>query len=350
LAGPAQTEAPDDGLTRLLNEAAADIAGMRVVDAVARITAFLRARPAEVARGRPGQWADLLRLAETHGVATDDVLVAAAHAPASVREGRASVPASVADYWRALQPRLDFRRALRGGVVDRSLVVALGPACSAWSLFNRWGFRDNPASIASFNPFCLAGHRAAAVPGLLRDGVDAYAPLDMLCAVAWRDGKTMIRRSDAAALWSHHVGDHWHADDFRLFRASIADLMANLDRALAAASGLPKVFVFAHTTVNQTAMLAPVCHRLAEVLDQRCRGPWRLLALNVPADPAVATAPRLEPLTATISLVQMPLPAGGTMAQWWEPGVYNTPAAMTWEGALAGLTRAAIEGWATPGG
>jgi hypothetical protein len=115
LAGPAQTEAPDDGLTRLLNEAAADIAGMRVVDAVARITAFLRARPAEVARGRPGQWADLLRLAETHGVATDDVLVAAVGRRLLARAATApGFPSRAAGRGGGSQPRRRARPGLLG--------------------------------------------------------------------------------------------------------------------------------------------------------------------------------------------------------------------------------------------
>ena len=315
---------------------------MRVVDAVARMNAFLRTQPAEVAGARPGQWAELLRLAETHGAATDAVLAATAHAPASVRGAAANGPAA---YWRGLQQRVAFRRALAGGAADRCRVIALGPACSSWILFNRWGFRNNPAAIASFNPFCLAGHRASAVPGMLRGGLDGYAPPDMLCAVSWPDGRFLVRRADAAAFWSHHAGEHWHADGFRPFRDSIADLMGNLDRALAAETDDLKVFTFGHTTVDETAMLVPVLHELAETLDQRCRGAWRLLALNVPADAAVAPVARLEPLAPGISLLHMPMPASGTMAQWWEPHVYNAEAAVAWEASFAGLTRDAITGW-----
>jgi hypothetical protein len=120
------------------------------------------------------------------------------------------------DYWRGLERRLAFRQSIRGEAGDRCVVVSLGPACLAWIMFNRWGFRNHPAAVASFNPFCLAGHRAGAVAGMPRDGLDAYAPLDRIKEITWRDGGIMVGRTDAAALWSHHAGAHWHAGGDRL--------------------------------------------------------------------------------------------------------------------------------------
>lgn len=344
MAEAAPAEAADAKIALLLADVARDIEHVRVVQAVGRISAFLRADAAALANARPSQWAELVRVAETHGGSTEDLEIALAHAP----HGQGGLTAYIALYRQALEQRMAFRHAMRGGPADRSLVVSLGPACSAWSLFNRWGFRNGPGSIASFNPFCLAGHRPAAVADMLIGGLDIYAPLDMLVDVVWPSGKRVVRRSDAAALWSHHAGEFWHLDDFRLFRASIAELMGNLDRALMAESRQPKVFVFGHTNADDTALLRPIYSRLAEALDRRCEGDWRLLGVNVPADRSLAPQPRLEALNPWSSLIVMPMPSGDTMNQWWEPAVYNADEGLTWEAQVAALAREALSGWMPP--
>jgi hypothetical protein len=339
LAVPAATGAPDDQFTALLNEVATDIAEMRVVAAAARITAFLRANAPLLTKVRPGRWAELVRQAEAHGVPTDALCAALQHAPASAREP--SAHPFVAEYVRAMERRLAFRR----DGTARCTVVSLGPACSAWSLFNRWGFRDTPASVASFNPFCLAGHRPTSVADMLLGGLAAYAPRDCLLSAIWPDGKVVVRRADAAALWSHHEGERWQADGFRPFRDNIAALMGNLDCVLAERDGVLKVFVFGHTTVNDVARLSPILRGLRDALARRCRGAWRLLALNVPADPKLVPQPLLEALTPRVSLMSMPMPPGGTLNQWWEPAVYNAEGGLAWEQQVAALARAAIRGW-----
>lgn len=348
MAAPVPIDAPDALLTLLLGDVGRDVARMRVLQAVERITAFLRTDAATMTGARSGQWMDLMQLAEQHGVSTADLQLALDHAPLAVHT-LAGLHPSVAAHALALQRRMAFRRTARG-IAHRCTVISLGPSCSAWSVFNRWGFRDAPASVGSFNPFCLAGHRPSAIADMLLGGIEAYASVGMLMSAPWPNGKVVVRRSDAAALWSHHDGEHWHADAFQPFRDSIAELMGNLDRALASETGELKVFVFGHTTVNDPARLLPLFRGLSDALDQRCRGPWRLLAFNVPADAKLAPQPLLEALTPAVSLISMPMRADGLLYEWWEPAIYNSEAGVAWEAAIADLTHAALVGWAPKDG
>ncbi len=241
--------------------------------------------------------------------------------------------------------RIRFREFLNGAGLDAVPFVSIGAECMAYDLLARWGFCTDLPCASGYTPFSLAVHHRDLVLRVLESGWGDYAAPRLLCSVRSPTGLALVARKDGKAVWNHHIGEYWSADNFARFSASIERLMTAFDRVLADSSVAPVVFVL-HLPRNEDPCAGDFMPRVVQALRVQAKSSApRLLVLHTPRDVDAPVELGSHPTGAAI--IRAPSP--GPDYVWFEPRSYNTAAGHAYERRIVESIVDAVSGWVTAG-
>ncbi|TCZ65905.1 hypothetical protein [Roseicella aquatilis] len=253
------------------------------------------------------------------------------------REGRAKEEGAGTALGRAWA-RQAFREAAWRAGLHRVPLLPLGLNCLPWNLPARWGFRGAADAMEAFNPFALAAHHLPTVLEALEQGWASYAPPGGIRAIAMPGGQRIPLREDGGAVWNHHVGEAWEAEDFAALRLDLRVLARRFER-LCAAPRLPLRVAFL-LTEQEAPEAAPAGRILAALRRRAPDGRTCLVWLhNPPAGEAAAP----EPLGPDCVALRLPAPRRGY--QWHLPEHLDSAEGFAFEQRIAAALRDAITGW-----
>lgn len=278
----------------------------------------------------PERWHHLLHDAVRWGADADalaQLLDMAERLPGLWEGLRATIPAA--------RRRLEFGRALAGRGLDRVPLLSLGQDCMAFDLPQRFRFGIRHGGRPLFTPFSLAGHRPEVLLRVLEEGWEGYAPEGEVLLLRSTTGLPFIVRRDGHVIWNHHLGEHWAAEGFARFRASIAALQARFDTALDGVAAPAAVFVISSAYAFEPERDAAYLERVLRALDARPGWPRpHLVALHAPREPGpLAGAADGWRLGGRIAALELPIPRPDYV--WWHDLQNATPEGLAFETRIA---------------
>jgi hypothetical protein len=241
--------------------------------------------------------------------------------------------------------RLDFRRGLEELALHEIPLVSIGGECMAYALAARWGFCCEVGKTHAFTPFSLAFHKPDYVLHLIRDGWGDYAQLDQLRVLTSTNGQRMVARKDGLAIWNHHVGKWWLANQFGRFRSNIDRHIESFGRILGDGSVPQVVFLF-HWARAHDLIDSGYAGQLFSALKQRAAIPNpRLLLLLTPRSDGAPVEVKFD--GPSIAQITAPVPAADYV--WFEPRVRDSEVGLGFECRLACAMRDVLSEWSADG-
>lgn len=240
----------------------------------------------------------------------------------------------------AMSRRLMLRSRMRERAVPQASLISLGLNCLPLNVPSQWGLRRPDDYWALRSPFDSGAHRLPLVMEALESDFAAYCPPETLIQVETEGGHMAPMRKDVRAVWNHHIGAYWIADDFRRLREEMAD------KVQAFREGCRRddvAFVVGRVPIDYPARPLGFLERLNRGLE-RFTGAARNRLIFVNEYAAAASTQWVDDWTLVLS---RPFPSESYV--WYAEETMDSPDGLAYEhdlamGMLAGLSRWGLTG------
>jgi hypothetical protein len=249
---------------------------------------------------------------------------------ATMRTAMAESPDLERALWTGTR-RQRFRRLLSERLTGAPTLISLGLSCMPWSLLNRWGLRSEQDFDRLDTPFSVGVHKLRAVLRALNTDFVDYFHLPAVRTVESEKGHHIALRTDLTAMWNHHRGPYWLANDFAALRAGLDIKIENFRQACRSENA---VFLMGKSPTNYPTRPVEFLPGVNEALERYTgKAQNRLIMFNEFAD--TAAVHHLDPFSV---VVNCPYPSSSYA---WD----DTPEGLDYEHACITATTRTLIDW-----